>query len=81
MVAEMIAKTELGRLFYGPIYETPGGPLQTYHCDAASRIDAVKRCSDRAALEDALQTPELQKSVADAIHRRLRKLGFVEIPS
>lgn len=74
-------KLEPNRLFNGPLYETSSGPLQTYHCDAASRIDAVKRCSDRAALEDALQTPELQKSVADAIHRRLRKLGFVEIPS
>lgn len=77
----MIAKNAIGRLFHGPVYETPSGPMQTYYCDTASRIDTVKRCSDRAALEDALQMPELQKSVADAIHRRLRKLGFVELPS
>jgi len=63
------------------VYDTPRGPLQTYQVSASDRLDAVKRMTDRAALEDALRAPDLQKSVADAIHRRLRKLGFVELPS
>ena len=67
------------RLFKGPCYETPRGQHQTYHCTAGDRIDAVKRSSDRGAMEDALRTPSLQKSVADAIHRRLRQLGFVDL--
>ena len=70
---------DLQRLFKGPLYDTPRGPLQTYHCTAGDRIDIVKHSTDRAALEDALRVPDLQKSVADAIHRRLRNLGFVEM--
>lgn len=69
------------RLFKGPLYETGHGPLQTYHRSASDRVDIVKHSTDRAALEDALRVPDLQKTVADAIHRRLRKLGFVELPS
>lgn len=62
------------RLFKGPLYETGHGPLQTYCADAAGRLDIVKKSTDRAALEDALRAPGLQKSVADAIRRRLKKL-------
>lgn len=36
------------------------------------------QCDQLAA---ALNVPDLQKSVAAAIHRRLRKLGFVGLPS
>ena len=69
------------RLFKGPLYDTPRGPLQTYCCAANERIEVVRHSTDRAALEDALRAPDLRKIVADAIHRRLRKLGFVELPS
>ena len=62
------------RLFKGPLYDTGHGPLQTYHCTAGDRVDIVKHSTDRAAMEDALRVPGLQKSVADAITRRLRKL-------
>lgn len=69
------------RLFAGPVYDTRNGPLQTYCADAAGRLDIVKKSTDRAALEAALRVPDMQKSVADAIKRRLRNLGFVEMPS
>ena len=72
---------DLLRLFKGPLYHAKGGPLQTYHCTAGDRVDIVKRSTDRAALEDALRVPDMHKSVADAIKRRLRNLGFVEMPS
>lgn len=62
------------RLFKGPLYDTPHGPRQTYHITAGDRVDIVKRSTDRAALEDALRVPDMQKSVADAIRRRLNKL-------
>lgn len=62
------------RLFKGPLYDTPRGQLQTYCADAAGRVDIVNKSTDRAALEDALRVPDMQKSVADAIRRRLKKL-------
>ena len=62
------------RLFKGPLYDTPSGPLQTYCCAANERIEVVRHSTDRAALEDALRVPDLQKIVADAIRRRLKKL-------
>jgi hypothetical protein len=62
------------RLFKGPCYDTPRGPLQTYHVTAGDRVDIVKASTDRAALEDAMRIPDLQKSVADAITRRLKQL-------
>ena len=69
--SDMTHGADLLRLFKGPTYE---GHPQTYHCCAADRVDIVKKSTDRAALEDALHVPDLQKSVADAIRRRLRKL-------
>ena len=67
--------------FAGQVYDTRCGPLQTYQLSASDRIDAVKRMTDRAQLEAALAVPDLQKSVADAIRRRLRALGFVGLPT
>lgn len=40
---------------------------------APERIDMVRRFS-RAQCRRALEVPHLQKTVVDAIHRRLRKL-------
>ena len=67
--------------FAAAVYDTQYGPLQTYYLSATDRITAVKRMTDRATLEAVLQIPELQKSVAAATHRRLRQLGFVEVPA
>jgi hypothetical protein len=74
-------KSDKLRLFRGPHYDTPHGPLQTYHCTAGDRVDIVKASSDVLALKDALASPDLQKSVSDAINRRLRQLGQVGLPS
>lgn len=67
--------------FAAQTHETPNGIIQSYYCGAADRITAVKRMTDRAGLEAMLQIPELQKSVADAARRRMRQLGFVEVPA
>lgn len=45
--------------------------VQTYHCVAEDRIRMVA-WFDRAKCEAALQLPGLQKTVADAVRRRLR---------
>ena len=63
------------RLFRATLYQTSFGPMQTYHCTASDRVNIVKASADVEALRDALKSPELQKSVADAIKRRLRQLG------
>jgi len=47
---------------------------RAYYCNASDRIDAAKRCADKGALEDALRSPGLQKSVHSAITSRLKKL-------
>lgn len=62
------------RLFSAALYETPRGPLQTYVNSSAERVDIVKRSTDRAALEDAISAPYLQKTVICAIQRRLKQL-------
>ena len=69
-----MSDADLQRLFKGPLYDTGHGPLQTYCCAANERIEVVRHSTDRAALEDALRAPDLQKIVADAIRRRLKKL-------
>ena len=61
--------------FRAALYDTPNGPLQTYYTGTADRIEAVKRMTDRAQLEAAATLPELQKTVAAAIARRLRQLS------
>ena len=69
-----MSDADILRLFKGPLYDTGRGQLQTYHCTAGDRIDIVNASSDRPALEDALRVPDLQKSVADAIRRRLKQI-------
>lgn len=60
--------------FRAAVYDTPIGPLQTYYTGTTDRIAAVKRMTDRAQLEAAAAVPELQKTVAAAISRRLKQL-------
>ena len=60
--------------FRGQRYETSSGPIQTYACDAQSRLDAVMRMTDRATLDAALAVPGLQKTVEAAIRRRIWQL-------
>lgn len=62
------------RLFRGPCYALPHGPLQTYHLNAAERVKIVKASDDLPALRDALHLRGLQGSVSAAIQRRLRQL-------
>lgn len=62
------------RIFRAQCYDTPRGPLQTYHCTAADRVEIVKRSTDRTALEDALRYTDLQQSVHKAICQRLKQL-------
>jgi len=62
------------RVFKGPIYDTPRGPIKAYCCSASDRVEIVKKSSDKGALEDALRSPGLQKSVHSAITSRLKKL-------
>lgn len=69
-----MSASDLLRLFAGPRYEMESGPLQTYNCTAADRIDCAMASTDRAALEDAMCLPGLQKSVRGAIERRIRQL-------
>lgn len=45
-----------------------------FEATAGDRVDIVNKSTDRAAMEDALRAPGLQKIVADAIKRRLKKL-------
>lgn len=45
----------------------------TYALDAQSRIHMVQEFDQEQCLR-ALQVPGVQKSVVDAIHRRIRKL-------
>ena len=70
----MSDQTDPLRLFKGAVYDTPRGPLQTYCCAAIDRISCASRSNDRAALEDAMRAPKLQKSVQAAIRARLKKL-------
>lgn len=67
--------------FKAATYDTPRGQIQTYAMSADDRIAAVKRMTDRATLEAVLNIPDLQKSVSSAAWRRMRQLGFVEIPA
>ncbi|MCC5809909.1 MAG: hypothetical protein JJU06_06000 [Ectothiorhodospiraceae bacterium] len=56
-----------------PFFAGEYSGMQTYHVDAASRLDAAKRFN----LEEcraALQVKGLQKTVATALERRIRKL-------
>ena len=62
------------RLFHGPVYDTPHGPLQTYHTGAEDRSRIARTSKDIPALRDALASPDLQKTVAGAIRHRLRQL-------
>jgi hypothetical protein len=62
------------RLFKAALYETGSGSLQTYVNSSAERVDIVKRSTDRAAMESALRWPDLQKTVAGAIKRRIKQL-------
>ena len=62
------------RLFKAALYETRSGSLQTYVNSSAERVDIVKRSTDRAALEDAIGAPDLQKTVICAIQRRIKQL-------
>lgn len=39
------------------------------------RLQRVRNCSTTPYLLEALEDPTLQKTVRDAIHRRLRQLG------
>jgi hypothetical protein len=60
------------RLFHGPRYDLPSGPLQTYHDSAAERCEIVRKATDVDALKDALDL--VQTTVRVAIQRRIRKL-------
>lgn len=60
--------------FRGQRYETSSGPIQTYACDAESRLDTVKRMTDRRTLDAALAAPGLQKTVQAAIVRRIKQM-------
>lgn len=61
------------RLFHGPRYQVGDErPFQTYHTDAASRVDIVGKSNDMAALRDAVDLVSV--TVCQAILRRIRKL-------
>ncbi len=60
--------------FRGPLYDTPRGQFQTYYVTASDRIDVIGRMTDPNQLIAAASVPELQKSVASAIRRRLKQL-------
>jgi hypothetical protein len=63
----MITATE--NPFKGPRY----GEIQTYTLAAEDRVARVKRFDRRQCLA-ALALPDLQKTVARAVERRLRQL-------
>ena len=70
----MNTMTDRWRIFFAARYDTPRGPVQTYYCSTTDRIQAIKRSTDRTALEDALGDQELQQSVRTAIVKRLKQL-------
>jgi DNA-binding IclR family transcriptional regulator len=61
-------------LFRGPVYETAMGKLQTYVMSSSERIAMVRQCESLPALKDALACGDLQRTVEDAIRRRIRRL-------
>jgi len=63
------------RLFDGPVYDTPSGPLSTRILTVEDRLRIVASTSSVDALRVELEAPGLQKTVRVAIERRLRKLG------
>lgn len=56
-----------------PFTATVYGSHQTYYMTADDRIAAVRRF-DRAQCQAALALPGLQKTVARAVHTRLRQI-------
>ena len=67
--------TDTWKPFAAWVVDTPRGPLQTYYCSATDRITAVKRMTSLDQLHAALKVDDLQKSVEQAIHRRIKALG------
>lgn len=61
-------------LFAGSVYLIDGKPFQSYHCAADDRLRCVANCTDVATLRAALGAEGLQKSVRDAIERKIRRL-------
>lgn len=57
-----------------PFFARRYGGRVTYHVDAESRLDCVKTFT-REQCDAALRLTALQKTVRDAIFRRLRKLA------
>ena len=61
-------------LFRGPCYDTSMGKLQTFTMSSEERVAIVRKCDSLSALRDALACGDLQRTVADAIRRRIRRL-------
>lgn len=57
------------------IFEHNYGGQLCFSIDAVNRIADVNRCNDIQALEDAKRLDGMQKSVVQAIDRRIKKLG------
>lgn len=61
-------------LFRGPCYDTSMGKLQAFTMSSEERVAIVRKCDSLSALRDALACGDLQRTVADAIRRRIRRL-------
>lgn len=64
----------IAAIFKGPVVNTPLGELQTYTMSADERIAIVRTCDNVQALRRALDSDSLQRTVEDAIRRRIRRL-------
>ncbi len=57
-----------------PFHSGNYGGVDTFAVDSTTRIERVKRFT-KDECERALKLPGVQKTVLDAVHRRLRQLG------
>lgn len=68
-----MTKIAMNSIAANPFVATVYGSHQTYHVTVDDRIAAVRRF-DRAQCQAALALPDLQKTVARAVHSRLRQI-------
>ena len=69
-----MTKIAMNSIAANPFAATVYGSHQTYHVTVDDRIAAVRRFTTREQCQAALALPDLQKTVARAVHSRLRQL-------